>query len=66
MFELSPSEAPLPGACDEVRWFLYTWSPAQNLPPALQPEQAYRFGFDARGEPTAAPVIRYVGEEARQ
>ena len=66
VFELSPAEAPLPGACDEVRWFLYTWSPAQNLPPALQPEQAYRFGFDARGEPTAAPVIRYVGEEARQ
>jgi hypothetical protein len=63
VFLVSPAEAPLPGAVDEVRWFQFVWSPPQNLPAALQPVKTFRFGFDARGEATSQPVVQYVAEE---
>jgi prepilin-type N-terminal cleavage/methylation domain-containing protein len=63
LFQVSPADSPLPGAVDEVRWFQFAWSTAQKLPPARQPVKSYRFGFDARGEPTTSPVIQYVEEE---
>lgn len=63
VFVVSPAEAPLPGAVDEVRWFQFVWSPPQNLPAALQPVTTFRFGFDARGDATTQPVVQYVAEE---
>ena len=62
-FEVSPPEAPLPGAVDEVRWFVYVMAPAQQLPVGLEPAQPYRFTFDARGEPVEQPQIRFLTPE---
>jgi prepilin-type N-terminal cleavage/methylation domain-containing protein len=58
--EVSLAEAPVPGTVDEVRMAVFTFSPAQSLPSGLQPERAYRIAFDARGEPSARPEVRWV------
>ena len=59
MFELVPADAPFAGAVDEVRWFVYSFAPAQFLPPELPLEKALRFSFDARGEAIERPVVRF-------
>jgi hypothetical protein len=63
VFEVSPAEAPVNGVVDEVRWFVYAYAQAQPLPSELRPAATYRFAFDARGEPTLAPVVRYLSPE---
>ena len=63
VFEMSPPEAPLAGVIDEVRWFVYAFSPAQLMPIELQFRAAYRFGFDARGEATERPTVQYVATQ---
>ncbi len=60
---VAPGEGAFLGMVDEIRWFVFTWSPPQNLPPELQLERPYRFAFDSRGEATARPVVRFVGQE---
>ena len=62
-FEVSQPDAPLPGVIDEVRWFVYTFSPPQQMPVELQFRETYRFAFDARGEATERPAVKYVGQE---
>ncbi len=66
VFQVSPHEAPVPGAVDEVRWFVYALAPPQYLPAELQPAQQYRFTFDARGEPIEQPTVRFLAGEERQ
>lgn len=57
--EVSPAEAAVPGLVDEVRVFVYAFSPAQLLPGELQPVRAYRFSYDARGEAIEQPVVEF-------
>jgi prepilin-type N-terminal cleavage/methylation domain-containing protein len=59
MFEVVPADAPFTGAVDEVRWFVYTFAPAQFLPHELPLEKPLRFAFDARGEAIERPVVRF-------
>lgn len=58
-FVVSPVVDAVPGMIDEVRWLVFAFSPPQVLPPQLQPKRLYRFGFDARGEPTETPVLEF-------
>ncbi|MFK7739322.1 MAG: Tfp pilus assembly protein FimT/FimU [Planctomycetota bacterium] len=58
--QVSPPDAPVPGAVDEVRLLAFGFAPEQLLPVEMQPLQTYRFTFDARGEPVDAPEIQYV------
>jgi prepilin-type N-terminal cleavage/methylation domain-containing protein len=60
MFEVAPADGPVMGVVDEVRWFVYVFSPAQTLPIELPLRRAYRFAFDARGEATERPTVEYV------
>jgi prepilin-type N-terminal cleavage/methylation domain-containing protein len=60
---VGPGDGGFVGMVDEIRWFVFAWSPPQKLPPELQFERRYRFLFDARGEPVQAPTVRYVGQE---
>ena len=62
---LYPADAPFPGVVDEVRWFVYERAPAQLLPSELQPTGAFRFAYDLHGDPTAEPLVQYVGEVDR-
>lgn len=61
VFQVSPPSSPVPGVVDEIRWLVFTFAPAQSLPAELQPTRTFRFGFDARGEPTTDPKVEYVG-----
>jgi prepilin-type N-terminal cleavage/methylation domain-containing protein len=63
MFEVSPGEAPLRGIVDEIRLFVYAFSPPQYLPPELLPDGAFRFAYDARGEASETPTVRYQALE---
>ncbi|HEX5054059.1 MAG TPA: prepilin-type N-terminal cleavage/methylation domain-containing protein [Planctomycetota bacterium] len=64
-FELSPGDSPVPGLVDEVRFLLYSFSPAQDLPRDLQPARVYRLAFDTRGEPTERPEVKFLLPEER-
>jgi prepilin-type N-terminal cleavage/methylation domain-containing protein len=59
VLEVSPAEAPLRGVVDEIRLFVYAFSPPQYLPPELLPDGAFRFAFDSRGESSERPTVRY-------
>lgn len=59
VFEVAPAQAAFAGMVDELRWFVYAWSPPQNFPSAVQLDRVYRFAFDARGEPTAQPEVKF-------
>lgn len=59
VFEIAPADAPFAGLVDEVRWFVYAWSPTQTFPIAVHLDRVYRFAFDARGEPTAQPEVKF-------
>jgi len=59
VLEISPGEAQLRGIVDEIRLFVYAFSPPQYLPPELLPDGAFRFAYDARGEVTERPTVRY-------
>ena len=63
VFECSPSDGAIVGMVDEIRWFVYAFSPPQKLPAELKFEQAYRFAFDQRGEATELPKVRFVNLE---
>ena len=63
VFEVSPGEAPLRGIVDEIRLFVYAFSPPQYLPAELHPDGAFRFAFDARGEACEHPTLRYQALE---
>ncbi|MEO6594501.1 MAG: hypothetical protein ABIP94_07095, partial [Planctomycetota bacterium] len=65
LLELSPGEAPVPGLVDEVRFFLFSFSPAQDLPIDLQPQRTYRLAFDGRGEPSERPEVKFLLPEER-
>jgi prepilin-type N-terminal cleavage/methylation domain-containing protein len=58
-FEIAPAESPFAGIVDEVRWFAYAWSPLQHFPSGVQLDRVYRFAFDARGEATAQPEVKF-------
>lgn len=55
--ELSPPDAPVPGAIDELRVFAYVENPALYLPLEVQPAARYLRSFDARGNELPAPPI---------
>ncbi|HLQ37824.1 MAG TPA: hypothetical protein VK348_08490, partial [Planctomycetota bacterium] len=57
VLELSLGDQPVPGAVDEVQWFVYSFGESQPLPAGVEPERAYRIVFGADGEPMAAPEI---------
>jgi hypothetical protein len=59
VFTLSPPDAPVPGMVDELRWFVFSFSPVQMLPIELQPRRSYRLGYDVRGEPVAHPEVQW-------
>jgi hypothetical protein len=59
VFEVSPADGPLPGLVDEIRLFTYVFAPPQHLPVELPLARACRFAFDARGEPTESPQVRF-------
>lgn len=63
VFIVGPGQGGFAGMVDEIRWFVFAWSPPQQLPPELKFERRYRFAFDARGEPIATPTVRFVGQE---
>lgn len=60
LFEVVPADSPLDGMVDEVRWFVYTLNTPQFLPSECPLERAYRFAFDARGEATARPTVKFA------
>lgn len=62
-FALSPPSAPLPGSVDELRWLVFAFAPAMDLPPELEPVRAYRFLYDVRGEPATDPKIQWKAPE---
>lgn len=62
-FVLSPANAPVPGTVDELRWLVFAFAPPQDLPPELEPVRAYRFLYDARGEPATNPTITWKSPE---
>jgi hypothetical protein len=59
VFEVVPADGTFAGMVDEVRWFVYAFAPAQFLPVELQLPRPYRFAFNARGEATEQPVVRF-------
>ena len=59
MLEVSPGEAQLRGMVDEIRLFVYEFSPPQYLPSELLPDGVFRFAYDARGEASERPTVRY-------
>jgi prepilin-type N-terminal cleavage/methylation domain-containing protein len=59
VFEVAPGDAAIPGACDEVRWFVYGFASPQNLPREIVLPRELRFRFDARGEATEQPVVNF-------
>ncbi|MCC7396220.1 MAG: prepilin-type N-terminal cleavage/methylation domain-containing protein [Planctomycetes bacterium] len=63
---VSPPDAPWPGMIDELRLYVFTYSPPQMLPIQLQPAQVYRFGYDQNGEALAEPAVRYLTAEELQ
>lgn len=63
---VSPPDAPIPGAIDEFRIYSHRYSAPQLLPSELQPAKAYRFAYDAQGEPTVAPEVKLLSPEERQ
>ncbi|MCB9878464.1 MAG: prepilin-type N-terminal cleavage/methylation domain-containing protein [Planctomycetes bacterium] len=65
-FVVSPAVDGIAGMVDEVRWLVFGLSPPQSLPPQLQPKRVYRFGWDARGEPTEQPEIEFEPWESDQ
>ncbi len=58
--EVLPADRPLAGMVDEVRVFVYAFGVPQYLPIELQPLQAYRFAYDARGDVVEQPVVKYA------
>lgn len=58
-FEVLPADGGFVGAVDEVRWFVYGFGTAQNLPREIVLDRNYRFAFDARGEATARPNLDF-------
>ncbi|MFY9343798.1 MAG: hypothetical protein WAT39_15015, partial [Planctomycetota bacterium] len=62
VFEVAPG-GNLAGMVDEVRWFVYQFSPPQNLPAEIQLTRGYRFAFDARGEYTERPALSFEQPE---
>jgi len=59
VMEISPLSSPIPGIVDELRFLLFGFSVAQQLPIELQPEREYRFTYDKRGDPVHQPEIVY-------
>ena len=59
VLEVSPAEEPLRGIVDEIRLFVYAFSPPQYLPAGMLPDGAFRFAFDARGDASEQPTVRY-------
>lgn len=58
--EVLPADRPLAGVVDEVRVFVYFFGVPQYLPIELQPQQAYRFAYDARGDAIEQPEVKYA------
>lgn len=65
VFDVAPGDAPVPGMVDEVRLFAYVFGTPQVLPNLLQPDRAYRIGFDARGEALGSTAVRLLMPEER-
>lgn len=59
IMDVSPRSSPVPGIVDELRFMVFGFSPAQQLPMELQPVKPFRFSYDKRGEPVEAPTIVY-------
>ncbi|MBX3464477.1 MAG: prepilin-type N-terminal cleavage/methylation domain-containing protein [Planctomycetes bacterium] len=62
---VSPPEAPLPGLADEVRFAVFAFGPAQDLPVELTPRRVQRLAFDARGEPVGSTAVEFLPREER-
>jgi len=59
VFDVVPEDGPIAGMVDEVRWFVYAFSTPQLFPHEVVLDRVYRFGFDARGEATERPEVRF-------
>ncbi len=60
VFEVAPADGPITGLVDEIRWFVYVFSPPQSLPPELPLARTFRFAFDNRGEATERPAVEFA------